>query len=82
MSAKGEKTHAYHVRLREGTPDGLAEIAAGLDLWVDTPGRYYGKPSPGDFLDKLAEKFRENPTAVLACLRGVGIEGEPLPEVD
>lgn len=80
MSAKGDKTHRYNVRLQEGTAEALAEIAARLDLWVDTPGRYYGDPSAGDFLDMLAEKFRENPTAVLDCLRGVGIEGEPLPE--
>ncbi len=78
MSAKGDKTHRYNVRLQEGTADGLADIAAGLDFRVATPGRYYGNPSAGDLLDMLAEKFRENPTAVLACLRGAGIKGEPL----
>lgn len=79
MSAKGEKKHRYEVRLREGTADGLAEVAAGLGFFVDTLGRYYGAPSSGDLLDKLVEKFREDPAALLACLRGVGIEGEAPP---
>ncbi|MEZ4594539.1 MAG: hypothetical protein R3D55_25855 [Chloroflexota bacterium] len=79
MSAKGEKTHRYQVRLQDGTADGLAEMAAALGFFVDTPGRYHGAPSAGDLLDVLVEKFRGDQTAVIACLRGAGIEGEPQP---
>jgi hypothetical protein len=79
MSAKGEKTHRYNVRLQEGTADGLAELAAALGFFVDTPGRYHGAPSSGDLLDVLVERFRADQTAVVTCLRGVGIEGEPQP---
>lgn len=77
MSAKGEKTHRYNVRLQEGTADGLAELAAALGFFVNTPGRYQGTPSAGDLLDVLVEKFRGDQTAVVACLRDVGIAGEP-----
>lgn len=80
MSEKGKKTHKYLVRLREGTADGLAEMAAALGFFVDTPGRYYGTPSSGDLLDVMVEKFRGDPTAVLACLRGAGIEGAGEPD--
>jgi len=77
MSAKGEKTHRYNVRLQVGTADGLAELAAALGFIVDTPGRYHGAPSAGDLLDVLVEKFRADRTAVVTCLRRAGIEGEP-----
>ena len=77
MSAKGEKTHRYQVRLQEGTADGLAELAAALGFFVDAPGRYQGAPSAGDLLDVLVEKFRGDQTAVVACLRGASIEGKP-----
>lgn len=77
MSAKGDKTHRYNVRLQEGTAEGLAELAAALGFIVDTPGRYYGAPSAGDLLDVLVEKFRADQSAVVTCLRGAGIEGEP-----
>lgn len=76
MSAKGEKKHRYEVRLREGTADGLSEIAAALGFFVDTPGRYHGAPSSGDLLDVLVERFRADQTAVLTCLRSAGIAGQ------
>ena len=79
MSAKGKKTHNYYVRLQEGTADGLSEMAAGLGFFVVTRGRYHGNPSPGDFLDTLVERFREDPAAVMECLRQAGVAGEGAP---
>lgn len=77
MSAKGDKTHRYQIRLQAGTAEALAAMAAALGFLVETPGRYQGNPSPGDFLDKLTDEYTHDPTAVLACLRGVGVAGEP-----
>lgn len=74
MTARGEK-YQYSARVKEITPPSLRQLATSLNFLATTPGRHYGDPSPGDLLDALAAAYATDPTAVVAALRALGIEG-------
>ena len=74
MTAKGEK-YGYLARIKPETLPLLQSLAGGLGFFVSTPGRHYGDPSPGELLDALAAAYKANPTATLASLRKLSVEG-------
>ncbi len=78
MTAKGEKI-TYKARIKPSTVTAFVEMAQGLEFFVHTKGRYYGDPSLGDMLDKLAESYREAPEKALAALALLGVTGKGEP---
>jgi hypothetical protein len=69
----------YKVGIKEETQPVLAEAAGALGFYNDVPGAAHGLPSPANLLDKFAERFAADPTAVTECLRQAGVVGDGPP---
>ena len=66
-------TYSYQVRINRETRPILSDISEALGFINETPGARHGDPSPASLLDKMAERYREDPDRVLAALVQAGI---------
>lgn len=74
-----DKVTIYRPKLTEQTRDALMGLSESLDFYAHQQGMHFGNPSPGQLLDKLAERFTADPTAVTECLRRAGVVGDGPP---
>ena len=63
----------YNVRILPPTVENLHSLAGDLGLFVTIPGAYFGSPSVGQLLERLALLYRENPGALVDALRSAGV---------
>ena len=73
------KVTTYRPKLTEQTRDALMGLSESLDFFAHQQGMHFGNPSPGQLLDKLAERFEADPAAVTECLRQAGVVGDGQP---
>lgn len=67
----------WTARIKQETLSQLQELAAGLGFVVDTPGGYFGNPSPPAMLDALAAAYERDPGGVHLALKVLGVYNKP-----
>lgn len=72
--------YRYQASIDRETLPHIQALSRDLGFLVETPGTYYGEPSPPALLDSLAAVYRTDPAAVTAALRGLGVVGEAEPQ--
>lgn len=78
--AKRAYKWVWTARIDKDTLLALQKLADGLGFHVDTPGGYFGHPSPPALLDALAEAYRHDPGGTHLALKVILKANNLLPE--